>query len=120
MILADTSIWVEHFKRGSRRLAALLDSGAVLAHPWVVGELALGGISDQALALMTALPRAVTASEAELLGFIAREHLAGSGIGYVGTQLLAAVRLTPDCRLWTADQKLRTVAERVALGYRPA
>jgi predicted nucleic acid-binding protein len=120
MILADTSIWVEHFKKGSRVLAALLDSGRVLVHPWVIGELALGGVSHEALALITALPRAATAADDELLGFITRERLAGSGIGYVDTQLLASTRLTPDGRLWTADGKLRTVAERLALGYRPS
>jgi predicted nucleic acid-binding protein len=120
MILADTSIWVEHFKKGSRVLAALLDSGRVLVHPWVIGELALGGVSQEALALITALPRAATAADDELLGFIAHERLAGNGIGYVDTQLLASIRLTPGGRLWTADGKLRTVAERLALGYRPS
>jgi len=120
MILADTSIWVEHFKKGSRVLAALLDSGRVLVHPWVLGELALGGVSHEALALITALPGAATAADDELLSFIARERLAGSGIGYVDTQLLASTRLTPDVRLWTAEGKLRTVAERLALGYRPS
>jgi predicted nucleic acid-binding protein len=119
MILADTSIWVDHLKKGSRPLAALLDGGNVLVHPWILGELALGGISDRTLALLKALPTAAIASDDELLEFIAHAQLAGSGIGYVDSQLLAATRLTPDGRLWTADAKLRTVAERLALAHRP-
>ncbi len=119
MILADTSIWVEHLKRGSRALIRLLEAGRVLAHPWIIGELTLVGISDQTRALVAALPSAVTASDDEVLEFIVRERLAGSGVGYVDTQLLAASRLVPDARLWTADVKLRTVAERLRLAYRP-
>ena len=42
MILVDTSIWIDHLRAGSDLLAKLLNTGRVLAHPFVIGELALG------------------------------------------------------------------------------
>ena len=37
-ILVDTSVWVDHLRRGNDRLAALLEAGDVLCHPAVIGE----------------------------------------------------------------------------------
>lgn len=45
MILVDTSVWIEHLRAGDQTLTDMLDSGLVLGHPWVVGELALGHLS---------------------------------------------------------------------------
>jgi predicted nucleic acid-binding protein len=118
MILADTSVWVDHLKKGNRELTRLLDDALVVMHPWVLGELALGGVSSRTLGLLAALPAATSATEDELLDFITRERLAGSGIGYVDTQLLAATRLTSRARLWTLDSKLKAVAERLSLVHR--
>ena len=42
MILADTSVWIDHFRAHDEKLAALLDKGRILAHPFFIGELALG------------------------------------------------------------------------------
>jgi predicted nucleic acid-binding protein len=44
VILVDTSVWIEHLRAGSGRLAALLNKGEVLLHPFVIGELALGNL----------------------------------------------------------------------------
>ena len=64
MILVDTSVWVEHLRVGDRALAELLDSGMVLAHPFVIGELALGDLRQRetVLAAMSDLPRASIAT----------------------------------------------------------
>ena len=40
MILADTSIWVDHLRDGDATMTAHLNAGLVLMHPFVVGELA--------------------------------------------------------------------------------
>ena len=117
MILVDTSVWVDHLRAGERALVHLLDHGLVLAHPWVTGELALGHLSQRKdiLGLLTGLPSAEIATDAEVLGLIEAEQLSGLGVGYVDAQLLAATRLTADARLWTADKRLAVVARRLRL-----
>lgn len=117
MILVDTSVWVDHLRAGEPALVHLLNHGLVLAHPWVTGELALGHLSQRQdiLGLLTGLPSAEIATDAEVLGLIEAEQLYGLGIGYVDAQLLAATRLTADARLWTADKRLAVVARRLRL-----
>src|SRR5574338_719970 len=41
VILVDSSVWIEHFCSSSSRLRDRLEQGLVLAHPFVIGELAL-------------------------------------------------------------------------------
>jgi predicted nucleic acid-binding protein len=115
VILVDTSVWVDHLRKGDAALARLLDSGMVLAHPFVIGELALGNLRqhDFILTALQDLPRAVVATEQEVLQFIAQHTLAGAGISYVDAHLLAAVRLTAGATLWTRDKRLLGVAQRL-------
>lgn len=111
MILVDTSVWVEHLRRGLPRLVTLLQEGEVLIHPWVIGELACGHLRhrQQVLELLQGLPLATVASDAEVLLLIERQRLVGRGIGYVDAHLLASARLS-HCRLWTQDRRLAAVA----------
>jgi predicted nucleic acid-binding protein len=115
VILVDTSIWVDHLRRGHSTLAVLLDRGMILGHPWVRGELALGRLAQrqEVLTLLGQLPHATVATDDEVLSFIEDHELFGLGIGYVDAQLLAATRLTPDARLWTADKRLAAAADRL-------
>ena len=121
MILVDTAVWIDHLRAGDAELAALLEHGAVLAHPWVTGELALGQLRGRAeiLRLLDDLPQATVATPAELLVFIARHELFGLGIGYVDAQLLAATMLTDGARLWTRDRRLLATAERLGAAHAP-
>lgn len=121
MILVDTSVWVEHLRRGLPRLATHLQDGEVLIHPWVIGELACGTLRNrqEVLELLQGLPAATVASEAEVLLLIERDHLMGRGIGYVDVHLLASARLS-HCRLWTQDRRLAAVAEEQGLGGQEA
>jgi predicted nucleic acid-binding protein len=119
MILVDTSIWIDHLRAGDRRLAALLDTGQVLAHPFIVGELALGHLR-QRQAILTALhdlPQAITADNAEVMTFIERHELPGAGIGFVDAHLLASTRLTIGATFWTRDKRLSAVAGRLGLSW---
>ncbi len=120
MILVDTSIWIDHLRRGHPTLVDLLQVGSVLGHPWVTGEIALGRLTDprQVLGLLVNLPSATVASESEVLVLIEHQDLAGSGIGYVDAQLLASTRLTPDAQLWTNDERLTEVAVRIGVAMR--
>ena len=121
MILVDTSVWIDHLRAGNALLAGMLDSGSVLMHPFVVGELALGHIRRReiVLALLSDLPRSAVATDAEVLRFIDRQALFGRGIGYLDAHLLAAVRLTAGAELWTKDNRLRRVAEQLGLAMTP-
>ena len=119
MILVDTTIWVEHLRRGLPSLATLLQEGEVLIHPWVIGELACGNLRNrqQVLELLQGLPVATVASDAEVLLLIERDRLMGRGIGYVDVHLLASARLS-YCRLWTQDRRLAAVAHEQGLEVR--
>lgn len=117
MILADTSIWVDHLRRGDLRMAELLTEGQILTHPSVIGELALGALQprDEVLSLLRALPSATVAGWDEVLEVIDAHKLFGTGIGYVDAQLLAATLLTPGSLLWTRDARLSRQALRLGL-----
>jgi predicted nucleic acid-binding protein len=117
MILVDTSVWVEHFRRGQPTLVALLENSNVVIHPFVVGEVALGHLPRRAevLEALNQLPQATVADTGEVLNFIDRHSLAGAGLGYVDVHLLASSRLTSDTLLWTFDRRLHAVADRLSL-----
>ena len=91
-------------------------------HPFVVGEIACGSLSDRAsvLRLLRDLPAAVVAGDDEVLGFIERHLLHGKGIGYVDAHLLASVALMAGTGLWTRDKGLRLVAEGLGCAFRDA
>lgn len=117
MILVDTSVWVDHLRRGDQRLAELLERSFVATHPFVIGELACGTLSDRfaILGLLRALPAVAVADNEEALGFIERHRLHGKGIGYVDAHLLASAALTHGARLWTHDKRLLSVADALGL-----
>jgi len=122
VILVDTSIWVEHLRTGDQALAALLEAGAVLIHPCVIGELALGSLRQREILLnaLSDLPRASVATDAEVLHFIDHHALFGRGIGYIDAHLLAAAQLTAGAVLWTNDKRLHGVAAQLRLAAAPS
>ncbi len=111
MILVDTSIWVDHLRRGNGRLAALLEEGQVLTHPFVVGELACGSLRNrvEVLTLLGTLPEAKVAEHQEVMEFVERDRIFGRGIGWIDAHLLASALLS-GTTLWTVDQQLARVA----------
>jgi predicted nucleic acid-binding protein len=117
VILVDTSVWVDHFRRGEPHLLDALNNGLVLMHPFVLGELACGNLKrrTEVLSLMSELPLAAIATEDEALEFIDRRRLMGRGIGYIDVHLLASVVLTATATLWTRDKRLSVVADDLAL-----
>jgi predicted nucleic acid-binding protein len=119
LILVDSSVWVDHLRRGDPRLVDLLERSIVIMHPFVVGEIACGSLHDRAsiLELLQDLPAAVVAEGDEVLRFIERQVLHGKGIGFVDVHLLASVALTQGAQIWTRDKKLRLVAEMLGCAY---
>jgi predicted nucleic acid-binding protein len=116
MILVDTSIWVDHFRRGHSRLQFLLEEGMVLVHSFVIGELACGSFKnrDEILHLLNELPCLQTVDHSEVMHLMETKHLFESGIGWIDAHLLASALLS-GCFLWTADRRLEAVAAKLAL-----
>jgi hypothetical protein len=77
VILVDTSVWVDHFRTGHSTLVRLLEDGVVLGHPWIIGELALGHLSErhEVIRLLGGLPQATVATEEEIMTLIDRDRL---------------------------------------------
>jgi predicted nucleic acid-binding protein len=120
MILVDTSVWIDHLRADDKTLAGLLDIGRVLAHPLVIGEVALGNLQrrDLVLRALQRLPRAIVATDHEVLRLIDQHALFGLGIGYVDAHLLAAARLTAGASLWARDKRLFAAATQLGLAAR--
>ena len=116
MVLVDTSVWVDHFRRNDARLVTLLEAADVVVHPFVIGELALGTLRDRVrvLGMFRRMPVAAVATHTEVLTLIERRTLAGRGIGYVDAHLLASAVIA-GARLWTRDERLAAVARELAL-----
>jgi predicted nucleic acid-binding protein len=113
VILVDTSVWINHLRIGDPQLTALLQEAQVLAHPWVIGELALGQLSGRSeiLGLLSNFPQAKVATETEVMTLVQTQRLFGLGLGYVDAHLLAATLLTTDAGLWTRDKRLAAAAD---------
>ena len=119
MVLVDTSIWVYHFRKGVHRLENLLENMEVVCHPFIIGELACGNISNrqEILSLLQSLPFTPNLELDEYLYFVEIHKLYGKGIGFVDIQLLASTKLA-GAQLWTSDKKLKAAAEEHELAYR--
>jgi predicted nucleic acid-binding protein len=116
MVLVDTSVWIEHFRRTHPGLAGLLAEGIVLTHPFVSGELACGNLKNRAAILsnLSALPAAEVAGHLEVVRLVEDRKLSGRGLGWIDVHLLASALLS-NCRLWTLDKKLAQAAAELGL-----
>jgi len=115
IILADTSVWIDHWRRGNPRFQRLLEADQIVVHPFVLGEIALGAVTPRAevLAHLGALRAPRVAQHAEVMALIDHARLSSRGIGWVDVHLLASA-LLDQIRLWTLDQALARAAH--ALG----
>jgi len=120
VILADSSVWVDHLRHDNPQLMHLLKTEMVLCHPFVVGEIALGILSprDIILRMLSQLRRSTVATDAEVMELIEKHSLFGCGVGYVDVHLLASVKITPGSVLWTFDKRLHQVSQRLGLSMK--
>jgi predicted nucleic acid-binding protein len=116
MILADTSIWVDHFRVGGDELHKQLLNQNVVMHPWIVAELALGSLPQRArtITFLEQLPSLPLARLDEVRQMIEARRLHARGIGLIDAHLIASTFLNPSTRLWTRDKRLADIAK--ALG----
>ena len=117
MILADTSIWIDHLRSGNKELRKLLNQGQVVIHPFIIAELALGSLKQRAqtLALLDLWPQVQVAQLSEVRLMIEARRLYSLGIGLTDAHLVASVFLNPPTLLWTRDKRLRKAAERIGV-----
>ena len=119
MILADTSVWIDHLSPEDLQLTVLLRDDQVLMHPMVIGELACGNLPNRegTLTDLLKLPAPPIATDDEVLFFIERHRLMGRGIGYIDAHLLASVSLAGSVLLWSYDRRLMTAATDLDLAW---
>ena len=95
MTLVDTSVWIDHLRHGDAELAALLDEGMVLVHPFVIGEIACGtlapahGGAGSPSAPAGGAPRHRGRGPSPARAASPR----GRGLGWIDLHLLASARL---------------------------
>lgn len=118
MIIIDTSVWVDHFRREEPKIGEFLMLGNVRHHPLVTAELAMGNLRDwrRTITLLDSLPPAEQVQHATLLDFVEKANLAGSGVGVVDAHLLASAQ-SSGCKLWTRDRRLLEQANRLDLAF---
>ena len=116
-MLADSSVWIEHLRKGHPYLSRRLGDADIVCHPFVIGEIACGNLSNrrEILALMNALPQVPVADHDEVLVFLEAHHLMGTGIGWIDAHLLASVMLAGET-LFTLDRRLKEVTGKLGLG----
>jgi predicted nucleic acid-binding protein len=116
VILVDTSIWIDHFRRALPSLQDALATGVVGTHAFVVGELALGQLRhrEQTLRWLARLPHVTVATQADVMHVVEQHALAGTGLGWVDAHLLCAARLA-GWRLWSGDRAVARAASRLGV-----
>ncbi len=117
MILADTSVWIDHLRRRNPELVEFLESDEVIVHPWVIGELALGSIANRKpfLETLSLLPSLHAVPDDEIRDLIESRNLFARGIGWVDAGILASCASHP-CRLFTLDRRLAALAGELGVG----
>lgn len=118
LILADTSVWVKHFREGQTHLISLLEQGSISCHPFIIGELACGSLKNRTeiINLLEALPKVKVLEHIEVMEFIESQKLMSLGIGYIDTHLLGSSLLS-DYSLWTFEKSLEKTAKLLNIGY---
>lgn len=120
-ILADSSVWVAHFRKSNGVLQSLLAADLVLCHPLIVLELACGtppAPRERTLGHLMTLQQSVIATTEETLALIEKEQLYDLNCGTVDMSLLASALLTPEALLWTVDKNLDAMASRLDVAFR--
>jgi predicted nucleic acid-binding protein len=115
-VLVDTSVWIDHLRRGNAALVRRLETGDVATHPFVLGELACGNLKNRnrVLGLLADLPNAPVAEHQEVMAFVTAHELMGRGLGWIDMHLLASAALAA-VPLWSLDRQLASAAERLGL-----
>jgi predicted nucleic acid-binding protein len=120
LVLADTSVWVAHFRLANPVLQSLAAADRILCHPLIVIELACGtppAPRERTLEYLKRLQQAVIATSDEIHSLIENKQCYDSGCGAIDIALLASTLLTRDASLWTMDKNLAALAARLSVYF---
>ena len=119
LVLADSSIWIDHINKGDALLAEFLKQKRVVLHPMVLGEIAMGSLRQRNIFLeeLRQLPIVGSASNAEVMAMVEWHGLHNKGIGFVDAHLLASVHIMQNTSLCTKDKRLHAQALRLEVAY---
>ena len=117
-ILVDTSVWIKHLREGNHILIRLLEQGLVACHPFIIGEIACGGIKNryEIISLLNDLPSTEVLNHSDIMEFIENRKIMNKGIGYIDVHLLGSA-LVSETPLWTFDKALKKVANQLYIEY---
>jgi predicted nucleic acid-binding protein len=117
LILADTSVWIDHLRSDDKEMRRQLDQRQIVIHPFIIAELALGSLKERAktLALLDLLPQVRVARMSELRLMIEARRLYNLGIGLTDAHLIASTVIDSPTLLWTRDKRLRKAAETLGI-----
>lgn len=112
MILADTSIWVDHLRNRDTQLETYLSRGQIVMHPYIIAELSLGSLRNRhgILSNLESLLEAKVAALHEVRHMIEAHTLYSKGIGLTDAHLIASCLITPGTQLWTRDAAMKRIA----------
>ena len=118
LILVDTSVWIKHLRENEKNLVRLLEQGLVACHPFIIGELACGGIKNrhEIISLLNDLPSTDILDHYDIMEFIEYRKIMNKGIGYVDVHLLGSALVT-ETPLWTFDKALKKIANLLSISY---
>jgi predicted nucleic acid-binding protein len=107
LVLVDSSVWINHFHSADELLVGLINDDRIVTHPFVIGELASGGLPQRAkvLSFLGKLPGVFVADHDKVMAMVEMQRLHGLGLGWIDLHLLASARLS-GARLLSADKTL--------------
>jgi predicted nucleic acid-binding protein len=121
VVLLDSSVWIRFI--GGREpyaegLDVLLNMGTVATHEMIIGELLIGDAGGRGKLLQDFRWLHVVESlpHDDVTQFVRSHNLHGRGIGWIDAHLLASATHN-RVPLWTADQRLMSLAEKLGVAY---
>jgi predicted nucleic acid-binding protein len=118
-VLIDTSVWRRFFRGAPAAwpLAELISEGEALTHPFVLGELILGGLAAREERLFGDAVHAEVVPHDEVLALVRHRRLSRRGLGFIDAHLLASA-LVSSAALWSFDAALAAAAAELDVAIR--
>jgi predicted nucleic acid-binding protein len=124
MVLVDTSVWIRFVANRApfaAELDRLLERNEAAGHDLIYGELLIGDRGGRVDLLKSygLMHRLSSIPHEEVVAFVRAYELHGQGIGWIDANLLASA-LVASVPIWTADERLATLAADLHIAYRPS
>jgi predicted nucleic acid-binding protein len=114
VILVDTSVWIDHFKKKNNTLSQWILDGMVCTHPLIIQEICLGDFKQKTM-IVDSLKHLILVpmiSHQEFILFSSKHNF--KKVGVVDVHILASAILS-RCSLITSDKALALAAQKINL-----